>query len=228
MIVGASSGIGEALASQLISAGVKVACVSRRGTAPDGGLGYAHDVHDTAAVPELFERICAELGGLDLIVYAAGVMLRLQDDEYDMEKDAETIAVNITGAVAWLNEAARRFGKAGGGTIVGLSSVAGERGRRGMPVYGASKAFLNTYLESLRNRVGRKGVAVVTIKPGPVETPMTHSLKMPFMIPVEQAAKEILDAARDSKREAFVPAKWKPIMTVIRAMPSAIFRRLNI
>lgn len=228
VIVGASSGIGEALARQLLDAGVKVACVSRRGTAPDGAMSVAHDVKDVDAVPALFEKLCAELGGLDLIVYASGVMPRLQNDEYDMDKDAETIAVNITGAVAWLNEAARRFGKAGGGTIVGISSVAGERGRRGMPVYGASKAFLNTYLESLRNRVGRRGVHVVTIKPGPIETPMTTGLKMPFMIPAEQAAREILDAARDGQREAFVPAKWKPIMTVIRAIPSAIFRRLNI
>ena len=89
-------------------------------------------------------------------------MPRVGPEEYDTEADAETIAANFTGAVAWLNEAAPRFAKAGAGTIVGISSVAGDRGRRGNPVYGATKAALNAYLESLRNRIEYKGAFVVT------------------------------------------------------------------
>lgn len=240
IIVGASSGIGEALARALAADGCRVALVARREDrlralarsltvdAAAEALAYPHDVSDTGAVPALFETITRDLGGLDLIVYAAGVMPPVGPEEYDTGKDAGIIAANFTGAVAWLNEAARRFEKAKAGTIVGLSSVAGDRGRRGNPVYGATKAALNAYLESLRNRIERRGAFVVTIKPGPVDTPMTQGLKMPGMISPEQAAAEILLAAKGKVRVAYVPAKWKPIMAVIRAIPAPIFKHLNI
>ena len=241
IIVGASSGIGEALARALTADGCRVALVARRedrlralaqGLNDDAGevaaLPYSHDVTDTGKVPALFETITRDLGGVDLVIYAAGIMPRVGPEEYDTAKDAETIAANFTGAVAWLNEAARRFEKAKSGTIVGISSVAGDRGRRGNPVYGATKAALNAYLESLRNRIERRGAFVVTIKPGPVDTPMTQGLKMPGMIAPEQAAAEILLAAKDKVRVAYVPGKWKPIMAVIRAIPAPIFKYLNI
>lgn len=241
IIVGASSGMGEALAHQLVEAGCRVALVARRetqlqaiaealnaGHSPPLASIYPHDVRDLDNVPSAFGRIVQDLGGLDLIVYASGLMPRVAPDEYDTAKDQEIIAVNFTGAVAWLNEAARRFEKAGAGTIVGLSSVAGDRGRRGNPVYGATKAALNAYLESLRNRIERRGAFVITAKPGPVDTPMTKGLKMPGIIPAEQAAREILAAARDGVRVAYVPGKWRLIMAVIRAIPAPIFKYLNI
>ncbi len=228
IVVGASSGIGEAVARQLLEAGTQVACVSRRGTSPEGGLGFAHDVHDIDAVPALFAQITQTLGGLDLIVYASGVMPSVGPDEYDTGKDADIIAVNFLGAVAWLNPAAVRFEKARVGTLVGISSVAGDRGRRGNPVYGATKAALNAYLESLRNRIERTGAFVVTVKPGPVETPMTAGLSMPGMIGADQAAREILAAARNKVRVAYVPGKWRVIMTVIKAIPAPVFKYLNI
>lgn len=228
IVVGASSGIGQAVARDLLAAGTHVACVSRRGTCPEGGLGYAHDVHDTKAVPALFAEITQKLGGLDLIVYASGIMPAVAPDEYSTAKDADMVAVNLTGAIAWLNPAAARFAKARTGTIVGISSVAGDRGRRGSPVYGATKAAFNSYLESLRNRIERTGAFVVTIKPGPVETPMTAGLNAPGMIGVDQAAREILDAAKSKVRVAYVPGKWRVIMTVIKAIPAPLFKYLNI
>ena len=241
IIVGASSGIGEALARALASDGSQVALVARReeklralaleldalAGAPPSKV-YIHDVRNYQDVPVLFAQITQELGGLDLIIYAAGIMPSVGPEEYDTAKDAGTIAANFTGAVAWLNQAAPRFETAKTGTIVGISSVAGDRGRRGNPVYGATKAAFNAYLESLRNRIERKGAFVVTVKPGPVRTPMTEGLKMPGMIEADQAAAEILAAAKDKVRVAYVPAKWKPIMGVIRAIPAPIFKYLNI
>lgn len=241
IIVGASSGMGEVLARQLAQSGCRVALVARReqtlqeiadtlnadATSPLA-RAYAHDVQDTAGVPALFDQIVTDLGGLDLIIYASGIMPRVAADEYDTAKDSEIIAVNFTGAVAWLNGAARRFEKLGSGTIVGLSSVAGDRGRRGNPVYGATKAALNAYLESLRTRIERRGAFVVTVKAGPVATPMTQGLKMPGVIPAEQAAREILAAAESHTRVAYIPAKWRPIMAVIRSIPPSIFKWLNI
>src|SRR2546426_2220351 len=169
IVVGASSGIGRAMAHQLAGGGVRVAAVARREAeleklAAEAGddrvIPVVHDVRDATEVPDLFERLCSELGGLDLFVYAAGVMPRIGPEEYDTESDRVTIEVNFEGAVAWLNEAAARFAVARAGTIVGLGSMAGERGRRGFPVYGATKAALHGYLESLRNRLGPRGVRV--------------------------------------------------------------------
>jgi decaprenylphospho-beta-D-erythro-pentofuranosid-2-ulose 2-reductase len=241
LIIGASSGMGEEIARQLAREGCQVALVARREDelkriAEELNTGdttlarvYAHDVREYECVPALFQQIARELGGLDAVIYAAGVMPRIAEDEYDFAKDQLTVEVNLLGAIAWLNEAAQRFGRARSGCIVGISSVAGERGRKGNPVYAASKAALNTYLEALRNRVGREGVSVVTVKPGPVDTPMTQGLgKLPLMIPAEKAASAILKAARQGARTVYVPGAWRSIMFVIRHVPSFLFQRQNV
>jgi decaprenylphospho-beta-D-erythro-pentofuranosid-2-ulose 2-reductase len=242
IVVGASSGMGEAVARRLAGDGCRVALVARRADELarvareiDAAAGqprasaHVHDVRQTAETPALFQAVCRELGGLDLIVYAAGVMPRVAADEYDFDKDRAMIEVNVLGAISWLNEAAQRFAAAGEGTIVGVSSVAGDRGRRGQPAYCASKAALDTYLESLRNRLRRRGVKVVTVKPGPVETPMTRGLgRLPLMIGADDAGRQILAAARRGSLRAYVPPSWRPIMWAIRHIPSVLFSRLNV
>ena len=238
IVVGASSGIGAELCKQLAAQGCKVGMVARRTEelerlrdviGHDNALAYPHDVTCAEEVPALFQHICRDLGGLDLIIYAAGVMPRIAEDEYTFDKDRANIEVNVLGAISWLNEAAQRFGRGREGTIVGISSVAGDRGRKGQPSYCASKAALNTYLESLRNRVGRHAVSVVTIKPGPVDTPMTKGLdKLPMLISAHEAAKQIIDAAARRKHTAYIPSKWRPIMFIIRGIPSFVFKKLNI
>ena len=195
---------------------------------PSLARAYVHDVREYECVPALFQQITHDMGGLDLIIYAAGVMPLIEDNEYAFDKDRLAIEINVLGAIAWLNEAAQRFERAQTGTIVGISSVAGDRGRKGYPAYGASKTALNTYLEALRNRIGRYGVKVVTIKPGPVDTPMTKDVtKKPLLISADEAAKAILAAARAGKHTAYVPWKWQPIMLIIRNIPSAVFKKLN-
>jgi decaprenylphospho-beta-D-erythro-pentofuranosid-2-ulose 2-reductase len=232
--------MGAEMARQLAATGCQVALVARRETelaalaaeinqsAADRASVYVHDVHHYAEAPALFQTICRDLGGLDLFIYAAGVMPRVLPDEYDFDKDRAMIEVNLLGAIAWINEAARRFETAKAGTLVGISSVSGDRGRRGQPVYCASKAAMDTYMEAIRNRIGRYGVKVVTIKPGPVETAMTEGLKMPMMVTADAAARDILAAARRGARLAYVPWKWRPVMAVIRSVPSFLFQKLNI
>jgi short-subunit dehydrogenase len=240
IVVGGSSGIGAEIARQLGADGCRVALVARRETELAGvaetvraaggeALVFPHDVTRYDDVPTLFQRVCRELGGLDLVVYAAGVMPQIQESEYAFGKDRLVIEVNVLGAIAWLNEVAARFERAGAGTIVGISSVAGDRGRRGYPVYNASKAALDTYLEALRNRLARRGVAVVTVKPGPVATPMTAGMdRLPLIISAPEAARQTLAAARRGARTAYVPARWRPIMFVLRNIPSAVFARLDV
>ncbi len=241
IIVGASSGIGEALALELARAGTDVALVARRepelrrvadaiAGLPGGGKAavFAHDVTHSEEVPALFSRIVREMGGLDLIVYASGVLWTQDASPFDFAKDRQMVEVNLLGGIAWLNEAAARFAVAEGGTLVGLSSVAGERGRYSMPVYCTSKAALNTYLEGLRNRVARHGVKVVTVKLGPVATPMTQGRKMPLMIPTAAAVEGILSAARRGAGDAYVPGVWRLIFLILRNVPSFVFRKLKL
>jgi NAD(P)-dependent dehydrogenase (short-subunit alcohol dehydrogenase family) len=238
LVVGASSGIGEAVARLLGAAGCRVALVARRQEAlerladeigRDRAFVFVHDVTRGDEVPALFPEICRALGGLDLFVYAAGVMSRVGPDEWDFAKDRDVVTVNVLGAMAWIDEAAQRFAAGRGGTLVGISSVAGDRGRRGNPAYHASKAALDTFLESVRNRIGRFGVRVVTVKPGPVDTPMTRGLdRLPFLISADEAARQTLVAACRGTRVAYVPPRWRPIMFVLRHIPSTIFQRLDI
>jgi NAD(P)-dependent dehydrogenase (short-subunit alcohol dehydrogenase family) len=239
VIVGASSGIGESIAKRLSAAGVKVALVARRKEELERvreGLGdkdsahvYPHDVQKFDEVPALFDRIVQDLGGLDLLVYAAGVMPKVEEGEYSFDKDRQMVEVNLLGAMAWMNPAAAHFEAGRKGTIVGVSSIAGERGRRGNPGYCTSKAALTTYLESLRNRTARYGVNVVTIKPGFVDTQMTRGMKGLFwLISADEAAETSLAIAGDtSSPVAFVPARWSLVAFIIRLIPSFVFRRLN-
>jgi short-subunit dehydrogenase len=238
VVVGASSGIGAETARQLAAAGCRVALVARRGDelarlrdaiGGDAARVYPHDVARPETVPALFEAVVRDLDGLDLVVYSAGVMPRIAVDEYRFAADDEIVRVNLLGAIAWLNEAATYFAGRGTGTIVGISSVAGDRGRRGNPVYHASKAGLDAYLESLRNRLARLGVSVVTAKPGPVDTPMSRGLpRLPLLIAADDAARRILAAAARGRRVAYVPATWRPIMLVLRNLPGWLFERLDI
>jgi decaprenylphospho-beta-D-erythro-pentofuranosid-2-ulose 2-reductase len=237
VVVGASSGIGEAMARQLADAGASVAIVARRqpelerlaAERPGKLKPFTHDVSNVDEVPALFERIEQELGGVDTLIYAAGVMPKLDEHEYSFEKDRAMVSVNLLGAMAWMNQAAARFEGAKSGTILGISSIAGERGRRGNPAYCTTKGALSLYLESLRNRCSRYGVNVVTIKPGFVDTAMTRGLKGLFwLISAEKAASLSLAVARrGSSASAFVPSRWALVAFIVRSLPSFIFRKLN-
>jgi NAD(P)-dependent dehydrogenase (short-subunit alcohol dehydrogenase family) len=231
--------MGEEIARELARRNCKVALVSwckeelmavadsLNAVTPGIAFPYVHDVRSFECAPSLFQQITHDLGGLDVVFYMAGVMPRLQPDEYDFDQDKKTIEVNTLGAIAWLNEAAQRFQRAREGTIVGISSVAGDRGRRGMPAYAASKAALTCYLEALRNRLSQHGVSVVTIKPGPVDTPLTRGSKQPLIIPASKAATLILKAARRRGKTVYVPGIWRYIMFIVRNIPSAIFTRMK-
>lgn len=240
LIIGASSGIGEALAKHLAANGCRVSLVARREdrlrvladslNAPtvQNAAYYVHDVRNAGEVPELFTRIVEEMGGLDVVFYVAGVMKPISRTEYDFQKDKEMIDTNFTGAVAWLNQAAKRFERLSGGTIVGIGSPSGDRGRRGNPVYGASKAALECYLESLRNRLSQHGVSVVTAKLGPVSTDMTAALgKLPGMIDVEEAVRGILRGAQRFGKTFYVPWKFRVVMWIVERIPSPLFRRMK-
>ncbi|MBI5706833.1 MAG: SDR family NAD(P)-dependent oxidoreductase [Armatimonadetes bacterium] len=235
IVVGASSGIGEALTRLLAERGCKVAAIARRedrleklrAELPDRVITFVHDVHDTDAVPDLFQEATKQLGGLDLIIYAAGVMPDVGAHEYAFAKDREIVDVNLLGCIAWMNQAAIRFEGAKRGTMVALGSVAGDRGRSGQPVYNTSKAAVATYMEALRNRLARQGVTVVTVKPGPTASEMTDHLPASSLMPTRKAAEIILRKASRTG-EHYLSFKHWLIFAIIKRIPSFIFRRLKL
>ncbi len=243
IVIGASSGMGAALVRRLAEEGYRVAAVARRREALEelarqaepaarrsGGsvILRALDAGDADAAPEAFAELVENLGGLDLLIYAAGVMPKIERTEYSTPKDLSVLDTNCAGCVIWGNLAAHYFTTRRAGTLVGISSIAGDRGRKGFPVYCASKAFMDTYLEALRNRLSEVGVHVCTIKPGFVDTPMTQGMTGLFwLISADEAARQILGAARSRVNTRYVPGRWWFVGTVIRQIPSFLFRRLN-
>jgi short-subunit dehydrogenase len=240
IIIGASSGFGAALASELAGHGYDLAMFSRRldrlqSVAADieshgrRAFVYEHDVLQTDRIPALLQQAVRELGRLDLFVYNAGIMFPQDPGVFDAEQDQQTIEVNLASAAAWLTPVAERFTRAGEGHIVGVGSIAGERGRRALPAYAASKAGLHTYLEGLRNRVSRHGVTVTTLKPGQMRTGMlANAAKVRNPIAVERAAKLAWRAIRAKRQVAYIPGSWALVGLVIRHIPSFIFRRMNL
>ncbi|HEX9414920.1 MAG TPA: SDR family NAD(P)-dependent oxidoreductase [Ktedonobacterales bacterium] len=241
LIVGASSGIGAALARTLAAAGYRVALVARRRDELDAlcadinadsgaepvALAYVQDVRAYEDAPALFAQIAADVAPLRVIVYAAGVLSR-QAVGVDFEAERAMIETNVTGALRWLSLGAEHLERLGTGTLVGISSVAGERGRPGNGAYMASKAALTTYLDSLRYRLRGRGVQVITIKPGYVATAMTAGMPLPKPLTVssEEAARNIAQAITRGRAVAYVPANWRPIMWVVRHLPSFAVSRL--
>jgi NAD(P)-dependent dehydrogenase (short-subunit alcohol dehydrogenase family) len=234
--------MGAALARLLARQGYVLAIVARRAdllaslaaevnlaAGERRALDYVHDVRNLQDVPRLLKRIVAELGGLDLVIFSAGITNRPPSDTLDFELDREMLEVNLLGAIAWLDPVANLFRSAGSGHIVGISSVAADRGRFGNPVYNSAKAGLTAYLEGLRNRLARHGVRVLTVKPGFVETEQLKAApKVVFPISAEAAASQIWAAIRSRKQQVYVPAWWALAMFVVRNVPSFIFRRLSI
>jgi short-subunit dehydrogenase len=243
IIIGASDGLGAALARLLAREGYSLALLARRKDLLDSltdeinralnekrTFAYEHDVTQSEKVPDLLRRIVSDLGGLDLAIFLAGVNHPPGGiDKYNFENDRRMIETNLIGAIAWLNPVAEMFQSAKTGQIVGVGSVAGDRGRIGNPGYNTSKAGLATYLEALRNRLTHQGVNVLTVKPGFLKTEMLKAAQgpTPFAIPPEEAAQDILNAMNKRKQVIYTPPIWRWIMLAIQHTPSFIFRRLS-
>lgn len=243
VVIGASSGIGAALAKALAGKGCPVALLARReqqmetlAAEIDRVAGrklasvYKADVTDYESAAPTLDRIAEEMGGIDVLIYNAGIMPAVADNEFSFAKDRAMIEVNLLGAMAWLGAAGQRFLAAKSGAIVGISSIAGDRGRAGNMAYITSKAGLDAYLESLRNRLGRHGVLVTTIKPGYVQTDMLAGLKRPPLPAAkpEEAAALIVQAIEDDALVRYVPGWWRWFGMMLKMVPSPIMQRLNV
>ncbi|MGH9317106.1 MAG: SDR family oxidoreductase [Thermoanaerobaculia bacterium] len=149
--------------------------------------------------------------------------------EKDPQEARRILDTNLLGAVSVLGLLANHFEAKRGGFLCALSSVAGDRGRQSNYIYGAAKAGLTVFLQGLRNRLFASGVAVVTIKAGFVDTPMTYGRPGLFLVASpEKAARQIVKAALDGRDESYVPGFWRPVMFLIRSIPERIFKRMRL
>lgn len=241
LVLGATSGIAEATMRIWAREGANLFLVGRNAAriaavAADlktRGAAYVDtavaDLDDVDAHPDLLARAITSLGGLDVAYLAVGILGEQPKAEQDVNHALHIMHTNLTVPVSLLTWLANFCVNQGRGTLAVLSSVAGERGRKSNYVYGSSKAGLTAFLAGLRNRIDREGVTVLTIKPGPVKTSMTTSMKgsEKFADP-DKVAQQIVAAVDKKKDVLYTPGIWAPIMLVIRAIPERIFKGLNL
>jgi NAD(P)-dependent dehydrogenase (short-subunit alcohol dehydrogenase family) len=191
------------------------------------GSGFFDAVRFETHAPFL-EGVESELGPVDVLFLAFGEMGVL-GDERDFSDVHRVIDVNYTGAVSMCEAVAERMIARRSGTIVGVSSVAGDRGRQSNYIYGSAKGAFTLYLQGLRNRCFKHDVHVMTVKLGFVDTRMTFGMEtaIPIATP-EQAAHAIERAASRRENELYYPRFWRGIMGVIKTIPENVFKRLNL
>jgi len=164
------------------------------------------------------------------VIVVAGYMADQKTCENEWNETLNTINVNFTGAVSILNIVANNMEQNKNGFIVGVSSVAGDRGRKANYIYGSSKAAFSAYLSGLRNRLYESGVKVLTVKPGFVATKMTAGLDLPPKLTAqpEDVAKDIFKAQQKGKDILYTKWIWKYVMIIIKMVPEWKFKSMSI
>ena len=241
LVLGATSGIAEATCRVWAAEGASLFLVARNAeklasVAADlkiRGALYVDtavaDLDDTDKHPELLAHAINSLTGIDVAYLAHGILGDQTHAETEFTAADQIIHTNFTAPVSLLTWLANHMVQRKAGVLAVISSVAGDRGRKSNYVYGASKAGLSAFLGGLRNRVDREGVTVLTIKPGPVKTAMTSSMKgSEKFADVNAVAKTIASAVAAKKDTLYVPFQWQPIMFIIRNIPERVFKKLNL
>ncbi len=241
VLFGASKGMGRALARLMAARGDRLFLIGR---VPDDLERSARDLEIRGApapvktarcdllAPESFapalDQAERELQGFDTVVVTAGLFATQEELENDPQLAARVLAADFTGTVLFCEEVRRRLLAAGGGTLCVFSSVAGERGRKPVILYGAAKAGLSQYLEGLDHKFRARGLRTVCVKPGFVKTGMTAGLKPPPMAGEPEAvARCVLRAIDRGRPEVYTPAAWRGVMCIIRNLPRFIMRKIE-
>lgn len=256
VLLGATKGMGRALARALAERGDELFLLGRdlddlersaadlevrSGRSAQGASGsrpgIAHcDLEDPTTFEPALDAAAAHLGDFDTVVLTAGLFASQEELEADPERLARLLQVDFSHSVLFLEAARKRLLARGGGTpggtlggtLCAFSSVAGERGRKPVVLYGAAKAGLTRYLEGLDHRYHGEGLRVVTVKPGFVKTGMTAGLDPPpFAGEPEQVARDVVKALDRGKPVLYTPAPWRWVMLVIRHLPRFLMCRLG-
>jgi decaprenylphospho-beta-D-erythro-pentofuranosid-2-ulose 2-reductase len=241
VLLGGTGGIGRALARRMAERGDRVFLLGRHPDdlarsaadlavrAPGAAAGTARcDLLDPAGFEAALDAAEAALGGLDCVVVTAASFDTQERLEADPALAAEVLGSGFTGTVLFCEAARRRLLAGGGGTLCAFSSVAGDRARKPVVLYGAAKAGLSYYLDGLDVRFRAQGLRTVCVRPGFVRTAMTAGLRPPpFASDPEAVARAALRAIDRGRPVVYVPGIWRAIMAVIRVLPRAVRRRLS-
>jgi NAD(P)-dependent dehydrogenase (short-subunit alcohol dehydrogenase family) len=194
-----------------------------------GRVGTARcDLEEPAGFADALARAEAGLGGLEAVVVTAGLFAPQAQIEDDRGLAARLLTVDFTNTILFCEEARRRLLGRGGGTLCVFSSVAGDRGRKPVVLYGAAKAGLSRYLEGLDHRFRAAGLRTVCVKPGFVKTSMTEGLRPPpFAGEPEQVARTVLRAIDSGRPVVYAPPIWRLVMLAVRMIPRPLMRRLS-
>ena len=242
VVLGATKGMGRALARRMAERGDRLFLLGRdleelrlsaadlkaRSTGPYE-VGIAHcDLQR----PEMFETALQQaetaLGPLDIVIVTAAQFATQDRLEQDIDLTHRLLTVNFANTVMFCELARKRLIARGGGTLCVFSSVAGERGRKRVVLYGASKAGLSGYLEGLDHRYRHEGLVTVCVKPGFVTTSMTEGLpRPPFAGDADAVAKRVLDAIDRGTPVVYAPPMWALLMIIVRMLPRFVMRRLD-
>jgi short-subunit dehydrogenase len=239
--LGATKGMGRALARLMAARGDALFLLGRdvvdlgrsardlEARAGGGAVGVAAcDLEDPATFAPAMDRAAAALGGVDTVVVTGGMFATQDRLEEDAELARRLLTVDFAHTVAFCEEARRRLLAVGGGTLCVFSSVAGERGRKPVIIYGAAKAGLTHYLEGLDFKFRARGLRTVCVKPGFVKTGMTDGLPAPpFAGEPDAVAARVLAAIDRGRPVVYAPGIWALIMMVIRALPRFVMRRIG-
>lgn len=239
LILGAGSDIAKAIAREFASHGFTMQLAGRNSEKMERLQKDLISRYNTRATTHYFdaadfdshaEFVSALTIIPDVVVYSAGAMSDQSEAARDWTKTKNMVDVNYAGAVSIINQFATLFGERNSGCIVGVSSVAGDRGRGSNYIYGSTKAAFTAFLSGLRNELFKKNVQVLTVKPGFVYTKMTqqYNLPKPLTAHPEKVAEKIYHAVQKGKSVIYVKSMWRWIMLVIRVLPEAIFKRINL
>ena len=241
-IVGATKGMGRALARQLAARKDELVLLGRdledlgRSAADrhvrgelDEMPGIARcDFEDPTTFESALSSALEHLGKLDAVIVTAASFGTQDELEADSARLQRLLTVNFTNTILFCEAARRRLLDGGGGTLVVFSSVAGDRGRKPVVLYGATKAGLSAYLEGLDHRFRSQGLVTVCVKPGFVKTGMTEGLKPPpFAGEAEDVAAVVVKALDRGTPVVYAPPIWRWVMTVIRRLPRMVMRRVG-
>ena len=204
-------------------------CADLRVGNPGEVLTAEFDITQMTHHKQFLASVCEQLDGLDGVIIFAGTMDSLEEAKTEPEALDYLMRVNAIGPMAFAGVAAEFMEKQQSGFIVGVSSVAGDRGRQSNYPYGAAKGAFNLYLQGLRNRLHASGVSVITIKPGFVDTRMTWGInRLPFCASPKLVAQTIHKAIQHHNDIVYVKPIWKCIMWAIKHIPEALFKRMKL
>ncbi|MEE9383439.1 MAG: SDR family NAD(P)-dependent oxidoreductase [Nannocystaceae bacterium] len=241
LLFGATRGMGRAVARELARRGARLFLLGRdldelKKSAADlqvhgaaGVVDVEHcDLSDPSGFSAAFDSAERALARIDAVVLTAGMFASQKQLEADPVLTTRLLVANFAHSVAFCEEARRRLLLHGGGVLCAFSSVAGDRGRKPVVLYGASKAGLSAYLEGLDHKFAAEGLRVVCVKPGFVRTDMTAGLKPPpFAGTPDGVAKRVVAALYKPRPVVYVPGMWRWVMLVIRWLPRFVMRRIG-